>query len=133
MYQRHAKVTAGLVWYSRPGRSSDQLGSHVFSQPPGTYSSKSTAPPAPSCRHTPGVQLSVVRKKLNLVADGGRRKLSVVTDGATGRRPAVPNFYPYRTCISSHNLPLATVCIKYAVHMLSIYFHLYNYKIPISR
>jgi len=52
-----------------------------------------------------GVQLSVVRKKLNVVADGGRGKLSVVTDGATGKRSAVPNFYPYRTRISSHNLP----------------------------
>ena len=28
-----------------------------------------------------GLQLSVVRKKLNVVADGGRRKLSVVADG----------------------------------------------------
>jgi len=46
-----------------------------------------------------GVQLSVVRKKLNVVADGGRRKLSVVTDGATGKRSAVLNFYPYRTRI----------------------------------
>ena len=36
----------------------------------------------------PGVQLSVVRRKLNVVADVGRRKLSVVTDGAPekGRR-----------------------------------------------
>jgi hypothetical protein len=52
-----------------------------------------------------GLQLSVVRKKLNVVADGGRRKLSVVTDGATGKRSAVPNFYPYRTRIGSHNIP----------------------------
>ena len=37
---------------------------------------------------TLGVQLSVVRKKLNVVADVGRRKLSVVTDGTPekGRR-----------------------------------------------
>jgi len=60
-----------------------------------------------------GVQLSV-RKKLNMVADGGQRNLSVVTDGATGKRSAVLNFYPYRTRISSHNLPLATVCGAYA-------------------
>ena len=35
-----------------------------------------------------GLQLSVVRKNLNVVADGGRRKLSVVTDGTPekGRR-----------------------------------------------
>ena len=35
-----------------------------------------------------GLQLSVVRKKLNVVADGGRRKLSVVADGTPekGRR-----------------------------------------------
>jgi len=35
-----------------------------------------------------GLQLSVVRKKLNVVADVGRRKLSVVTDGTPekGRR-----------------------------------------------
>ena len=35
-----------------------------------------------------GVQLSVVRRKLNVVADVGRRKLSVVTDGTPekGRR-----------------------------------------------
>jgi len=32
------------------------------------------------------VQLSVVRKKLNVVADRGRQKLSVVTNGATGKR-----------------------------------------------
>jgi hypothetical protein len=31
----------------------------------------------------------------------------VVTDGATGKRSAVLNFYPYRTRISSHNLPYA--------------------------
>ena len=31
-----------------------------------------------------GVQLSKVTGKLNGVTDGGRRKLSVVTDGATG-------------------------------------------------
>ena len=54
----------------------------------------------------------------------GRRKLSVVTDGATGKRSAVLNFYPYRTRISSHNLPLATVCIEYAAHMPSIYTHI---------
>ena len=71
-----------------------------------------------------GSQLSVVRKKLNVVADGGRRKLSVVADGATGKRSAVLNFYTYRTRISSHNLPLATICIKYAVHMLSICTHI---------
>jgi len=47
----------------------------------------------------------------------GWRKLSVVTDGATGKRSAVLNFYPYKTRISSHNLPLATVCIKYAKHI----------------
>ena len=29
-----------------------------------------------------GVQLSVVTEKFNMVTDGGRRKLSVVTDGA---------------------------------------------------
>ena len=54
----------------------------------------------------------------------GRRKLSVVTDGATGKRSAVLNFYPYRMRISSHNLPLATVRIEYAVHMPSIYTHM---------
>ena len=70
------------------------------------------------------VQLSVVRKKLSVVADGRWRKLSVVTDGATGKRSAVLNFYPYRTRISSHNLPLATVCIKYEVHMPSIYTYM---------
>ena len=43
-------------------------------------------------------------------------QLSVVTDGTTGKRSAVPNFYPYRTRIGSHNLPLAAVCIEYAVH-----------------
>ena len=32
----------------------------------------------------------------------GRRKLGVVTDGAAGKRSAIPNFYPYRTRISSH-------------------------------
>jgi hypothetical protein len=33
-------------------------------------------------RRTPsGVQLSVVTEKLNVVTDGGRRKLSVATDG----------------------------------------------------
>jgi len=46
--------------------------------------------------------------------------------GATGKRSAVLNLYPYKTRMSSHNLPLATICIKYAVYMLSIY----NYKIP---
>ena len=67
-----------------------------------------------------GVQLSVVSEKLNAVANRGRRKLSVVTNGATGKRSVVLNFYPYRTRISSHNLPLATVCIEYAVHMTLI-------------
>ena len=35
-----------------------------------------------------GLQLSVVRKKLNVVANGGRRKLNVVADGTPekGRR-----------------------------------------------
>ena len=40
------------------------------------------------------------------------------------KRSAVLNFYPYRTRISSHNLPLATVCIEYAMHMLSIHTYI---------
>ena len=43
-----------------------------------------------------------------------------------GKRLAVLNFYPYRTRISSHNLPLATVYIKYATQMPNIC--IYNYK-----
>jgi len=39
---------------------------------------------------------------------------------SAGKRSAVLNFYPYRTRISSHNLPLVTVCIRYTVHMPSI-------------
>ena len=35
----------------------------------------------------------------------GRRKLSVVTDGTAGKRSAWSHFCPYRTRISSHNLP----------------------------
>jgi hypothetical protein len=68
--------------------------------------------------------VQLVRKKLNVVADGGRRKLSVVTDGATGKRSAVLNFYPYRTRISSHNLPYVLICGAYAKYMRT-----YNYKI----
>jgi len=43
---------------------------------------------------------------------------------SAGKRSAVLNFYLYRTRISSHNLPLATVCIGYTVHMPSIYAHI---------
>jgi hypothetical protein len=43
-----------------------------------------------------GVQLGVIWKKLNMVAGGGRRKLSVVTDGATGKRSAVLNLISLR-------------------------------------
>ena len=46
-----------------------------------------------------------------------------------GKGSAVLNFYPYRTHISSHNLPLATVYIKYAMYMPSIC--IYNHKMPI--
>jgi len=53
----------------------------------------------------------------------GRRKLSVVTDGTAGKRSAVPHFYPYRTRIGSHNLPLATACTEYTVHMPNICTH----------
>jgi hypothetical protein len=37
-----------------------------------------------------GVQLGVVSEKLTVPTDRGRRKLNVVTDGATGKRSAVP-------------------------------------------
>ena len=43
-------------------------------------------------------------KKVKRGCRWGRRKLSVVTNGATGKRSAVLNFYPYRTRVSSHNL-----------------------------
>ena len=51
-----------------------------------------------------GVQLSVVRKKLNVVADGRRRKLSVVIDGTLekGRR--------YSTFTSIEHALVATIC-----------------------
>jgi len=49
-----------------------------------------------------GSQLIVVSDTLNVVTDGGWRKLSVVTDGAPGKRSAVLHFYPYRTRIGSH-------------------------------
>jgi len=49
-----------------------------------------------------GSQLIVVSDTLNVVTNGGRRKLSVVTDGAPGKRSAVLYFYPYRTRIGSH-------------------------------
>ena len=65
-----------------------------------------------------GVQLVVVLEALNVVTDWGRRKLSVVTDGATGKRSAVPHFYPYKTRLGSRNLPLATAYTEYAVHVL---------------
>jgi hypothetical protein len=50
----------------------------------------------------PGLQLSVVRKKLNVVADVGRRKLSVVADGTPekGRR--------YSTFIHTERASVAT-------------------------
>ena len=51
-------------------------------------------------------------------------QLSVVTDGTPEKRSAVLNFYPYRTRISSHNLPLATICIEYAAHMPIIYTYI---------
>ena len=80
-------------------------------------------------RHNPVTYVTAERgpEKVECGRRWGRRKLSVVTDGATGKRSAVRNFYPYGTRISSHNLPLATVCIEYAAYMLSIY----NYKTPI--
>ena len=71
-----------------------------------------------------GVQLARVTEKLNGVTDGGRRKLN---RWSAGKRSAVPHFQPYRTRISSHNLPVATVCIKYAAHMLSICIYNYRY------
>ena len=52
-----------------------------------------------------GVQLSVVRKKLNVVADGRRRKLSVVTDGTPekGRR--------YSTSTHTERASVAIICL----------------------
>ena len=49
-----------------------------------------------------GSQLIVVSDTLNVVTDRGRRKLSVVTDRAPGKRSAVLHFYLYRTRIGSH-------------------------------
>jgi len=50
-------------------------------------------------------------------------QLSVVTDGATRKRSAAPHFYPYRTRIGSHNLPLATACTEYVVYIPSIHMY----------
>jgi hypothetical protein len=52
-----------------------------------------------------GSQLSVVRKKLNVVADRGRRKLSVVTD----RTPEKGRQYSISTH-TEHAL-VATICL----------------------
>jgi hypothetical protein len=61
-----------------------------------------------------GVQLGGVTEKLNGVTDGGQRKLNGVTDGAPekGRRG---HTFAHIERISSHNLPLITVYIKYIV------------------
>ena len=62
------------------------------------------------------MQLNVVTEKLNVVTDGGRRKLSVVTDGLLekGRR--------YYTFSHTERASLATIYLytEYAVHILSI-------------
>jgi len=47
-------------------------------------------------------QLIVVSDTLNMVTNGGRQKLSVVTNRAPRKRLAVLHFYPYRTRISSY-------------------------------
>ena len=60
--------------------------------------------------HKVGLQLSVVRKKLNVVADGGRRKLSVVTDGTPekGRR--------YSTFSHTERASVATIYLSDCMH-----------------
>ena len=50
------------------------------------------------------VQLSVVRKKLNVVADGRRRKLSVVTDGTAEKG------WRYSTFTHTERASVATIC-----------------------
>ena len=57
-----------------------------------------------------GVQLSVVRKKLNVVADRGRRKLSVVPDGTPekGRR--------YLTFTHTERASVATIYLSDRMH-----------------
>jgi hypothetical protein len=57
-----------------------------------------------------GVQLSVVTEKLNVVTDGGRRKLSVVTDGTPekGRR--------YHTFSHTERASVATIYLSDRMH-----------------
>ena len=55
--------------------------------------------------HWPGVQLSVVRRKLNVVADVGRRKLSVVTDGTPEKGRRYSTFtHTERALVATFNL-----------------------------
>ena len=60
----------------------------------------------------PGAQLSVVTEKLNVVTDGGRRKLSVVTDGISekGRR--------YHTFSHTERASVAIICLSDRVHQI---------------
>jgi len=61
-------------------------------------------------RSTAGVQLSVVTEKLNVVTDGGRRKLSVVTDETPekGRR--------YHTFSHTERALVATIYLNDCMH-----------------
>jgi hypothetical protein len=52
-----------------------------------------------------GVQLSVVRRKLNVVANVGRRKLSVVTDGTPEKGQRYLTFtHTERVLVATFNL-----------------------------
>ena len=74
----------------------------------------------------------VVTEKLTVVTDVGRRKLSVVTDGAPekGRRY---HTFSHTERASVATIYPATVCTEYAMHMLSIYMHLIEYVAVVKR
>jgi len=86
-----------------------------------------------------GLQLSVVRKKLNVVADGGRRKLSVVTNGTPekGQRYSTSTHTERASVaifdLSDHtNQNIQSICYVYTQRYIyrDIYIYIYIY-IPV--
>ena len=85
-----------------------------------------------------GVQLSVVTEKFNVVTDGGRRKLSVVTDGILekGRRYYTFSYIERALDLSDHtNQNIQSICYAYTRRHtyiqtykdIYIYTHIYIY------
>ena len=84
-----------------------------------------------------GVQLSVVRRKLNVVADRGRRKLSVVADRAPAKGQRYLTFtHTERASVAISNLSnhtnqnIQSICYAYTQRRIYRDIHIYIY-IPI--